>query len=85
MNKILKEYIISRYLVGEPPEFLTGETPLMEFGILDSLALIDFMHFVEETFTIQIESFELSKDNFGDLRRIEAFINRKQAAQSGNS
>jgi acyl carrier protein len=43
----VKEFILREFLPGESPQELTDSTPLITGGILDSLATIKLVSFLE--------------------------------------
>jgi acyl carrier protein len=76
----IRDFIINRYLPGESPDNLHEDTPLRTSGILDSLATLGLVSFIEQEYGIQVEAHETDVDNFDSLREIAAFIERKRAA-----
>ena len=70
----VKDHILERYLQGEDPSLLTPETPLISGGILDSLATLELVSFLEERFGIELEAHEVDRDRLDTLRAIEALV-----------
>ena len=79
----VRKFILTRYLPGESPENLRDDTPLRTSGILDSLATLGLISFLEEEYTIQIEAHETDIDNFDRIADIAAFVERKRSAHDG--
>ena len=50
----VKNYMLNDFLPGEDPAALTDTTPLMTTGILDSLAVLKVVTFLEDQFGISI-------------------------------
>lgn len=73
----VKQYILDQYLPGENPANLTLTTPLVSGGILDSLATLDLVAFLEGTFGIQLEAHEVDRDRLDTVERIAALVNAK--------
>jgi acyl carrier protein len=76
-NKV-KEFIMSEFLPGEDPDQLSESTPLISGGILDSLATLKVVSFLEESFGIKVEPHETDEDNFGTISDIEKLVESKQ-------
>ena len=76
-NKV-KEFIMSEFLPGEDPDQLSESTPLISGGILDSLATLKVVAFLEENFGIKVEPHETDEDNFGTISDIEKLVQAKQ-------
>ena len=64
---VIKDYILAEFLPGEPPELLTDTTPLVTGGILDSIATMKLVAFLEEQFHIKLEAYEMSVDHLNTL------------------
>lgn len=76
---ILKSHILAEYLQGESPDNLTSDTPLRTSGILDSIATVKLVSFIESTFNIELEAHETGVQNFDRIEDIAALIARKKA------
>jgi acyl carrier protein len=75
----IRHFIITKYLPGESPENLPDDLPLRSSGVLDSLATLALISFIEERYKIEVRAHETDVDNFDRIRDIAAFIERKQA------
>jgi acyl carrier protein len=63
----LKNYILNDFLPGEDPAALTDTTPLMTTGILDSLAVLKVVTFLEDQFGISINPREAVVKNLNTI------------------
>jgi acyl carrier protein len=77
----LKSHILAEYLPGESPENLTSDTPLRTSGILDSIATVKLVAFIEDTFNVTIEAHETGIKDFDRIEDIASLIVRKQAGR----
>jgi len=77
IKAIVKEYILDEFLPGENPEELTDSTPLITGGILDSIATLKLVAFLEERFRIKTEAHEASVDYLNTLSDIAGFVRSK--------
>jgi acyl carrier protein len=66
-------------LRGEDPAALTDTTPLVTTGILDSIAVLKVVTFLENEFGIVIQPHEAVVENLNTLSDIERFVISKQA------
>jgi acyl carrier protein len=78
----IRDFILTKYLPGESAANLKNDTPLRSSGILDSLATIGLISFLEQEYQIEVEAHETDVDNFDRIQDIAAFVERKRA-QSG--
>jgi len=76
----LKTFILNEYLPGEDPAALTDATPLMTTGILDSIAVLKVVAFLEDQFEIKVEPHEAVVENLNTLSDIGQFVASKKAA-----
>jgi len=74
----VKQFILEQFLPGAEPDELTDTTPLISGGILDSLATMKLVTFIEQTFGITVQAHEADEDNLGTLRDIERLIRSKR-------
>ena len=51
----VKTFILNEYLPGEDPAALTDDTPLMTTGILNSIAVLKVVTFLENQFGISFD------------------------------
>lgn len=76
----VKAFVLDRFLPGENPANLTATTPLISGGILDSLATLELVGFIEKTYGIELEAYEVDPDRLDSLERIAALVAAKRGA-----
>jgi acyl carrier protein len=74
----LRNYILAEFLPGEIASNLKDDTPLRTSGILDSVATLKTVTFVEERYGIEVEAHEASIANFDSIDAIAAFVKGKK-------
>lgn len=74
----VKTFILSEYLPGEDPAALSDTTPLMTTGILDSIAVLKLVTFLEEQFGITIEPHEAVVENLNTLSDMAKLVASKK-------
>jgi acyl carrier protein len=67
LTQTIKNFIMEEFLPGEDPEELTETTPLISGGILDSIATLKLVMFMEEKYSVNFEPHEVDKENLDDL------------------
>ena len=77
IKQTIKEYVLKEFLPGENPAALTDTTPLITGGILDSLATIKLVVFLEEQFQIQIQAHETMVDYLDTVDQIAQLVSSK--------
>ena len=80
LNATLKDYILTEFLPGTAPSELTEATPLITGGILDSLATVQLVAFLEEQFGVEIRPHEVSVDHLNTITDIANLVRSKRAS-----
>jgi acyl carrier protein len=70
--------VLDEFLPGEDPTSLTATTPLMSTGILDSLATLKLITFLEQEFDIQVKAHEADEEHLNTLQTITALVDSKR-------
>jgi acyl carrier protein len=76
----IRSFILSEYLPGESPANLKDDTPLRTSGVLDSVATLALVSFLEEQYHIEIEAHETGIESFDRLADIASMVQRKLGA-----
>lgn len=76
----VKEFIVSNLLDGKVPDEFTETTSLVSGGILDSIASLSVVGFLEEEYGISVEAHEVNVDNFDTLSAIADLVRSKRTA-----
>ncbi len=63
IRSAVREYILTEFLPGEDPGALTDDTTLISGGILDSIASVKLVSFLEERYGVRFEAHEVSVDH----------------------
>ncbi len=82
IQSTVKSYILEQFLPDAKGDELDASTPLIAGGILDSLATVRLVMFLEEHFGIEVQAHEVSADNLETLDRIANLVRKKQAGGS---
>lgn len=77
VERTVKSYIMSEFLPGEDPAQLTATTPLVSTGILDSLATLKLVAFLEQQFSIAVGAHEADSENLETIERIANLVRSK--------
>jgi acyl carrier protein len=77
----VKDYILREFLPGESPDSLDDSTALITEGVLDSIATVKLVAFLEREFGVQLEPHELSADYLNYLPDIVGLVEAKRAAR----
>ena len=73
----VKSYILKEFLPGEDANELTDNTPLVTGGILDSLATLKLVPFLEELYGIAVQAHEADVEHLDTVQDIAALVRSK--------
>jgi acyl carrier protein len=68
----LRTYVVERHLEGRAE--LEPDTPLLEWGILDSFSVAELLSFIEEHFGVSVPLCSVSPQHFSTLRALAGLL-----------
>jgi acyl carrier protein len=74
----VKQFILAEFLPGEDPAELTPSTELVSSGVLDSLAVLKLVTFLEETFAIEVAAHEADAEHLDTIADIAKLVAEKR-------
>ena len=77
-----KDFVLREFLQGEDPDELQDDTPLMTGGILDSIATLKLVAFLEEQFNIRLAAHEADVDHLNTLNDIADLVRAKRGTKT---
>jgi acyl carrier protein len=80
IETVVRDYILREFLPGEDPGELTGETPLITGGILDSISTLKLVVFLEDHFGVTVEAHEAGVEHLDSVGQIARLIEEKKTA-----
>ena len=73
----IERFIVDELMMGGRQTKLDPDQSLISSGILDSLALLRLIEFVEDQFGVVINDGEVIPDNFETINVIKSFLAQK--------
>lgn len=73
----IRQYILNEFLPGEDPGELREDTELVSGGIIDSLATLKLVSFLEREFRVTIEPHEANQDFLNTVADIASLVQSK--------
>jgi acyl carrier protein len=73
----IRRFLTDRAWLRDEDRVLESDS-LLEKGVIDSMAMVELISFIEETYNIRIQDEELMPENFDSLAAIAAFIVSKR-------
>jgi acyl carrier protein len=73
----IRHYLLKEHLPGEHEENLTDSTPLLTGGILDSIATIKLVIFIEKQYDMQLKPEEMDASHLNTIAGIAKLVSSK--------
>ena len=80
IKEIVRAYLQRECFRGDAADALSDEQPLVTSGLLDSVATLRLVLFLEEKFSIFIDTADIADGQLDTLDSIEALVASKRAA-----
>lgn len=75
----LREFIAKNFLLGKDPGSLKDGDSFLDTGIVDSTGILEFVAFLQETWSVETADEELIPENFDSINNLTAFVLKKAA------
>ena len=77
IRETVRDYVLEEFLPGERREALTDTTPLITGGILDSIATVKLVSFLEERYGVRFQAHEMSADHLDTVADVATTVAEK--------
>jgi acyl carrier protein len=77
ITQTIRRFLTERAWLSDDAEVSESDS-LLEKGVIDSVAMVELVSFIEQTFEIRIHDEELMPENFDCLAAIGAFVTSKR-------
>lgn len=78
-ESLLRNFILENYLFTNDQSKLNNSDSFLDSGILDSMGIMELVFFLDENFSIKVESEEMMPDNLDSIDNLLEFIKAKLA------
>lgn len=78
IKQALRHFILQEFLPGEDPGELTDATPLITGGVLDSIATLKLVLFLEERYGVKFEAHEVDPEHMDTIADITTLVSSKK-------
>ena len=72
----IRDFVWAKFPLARKRAIKEGE-PLLDGGIVDSMGILEVVHFIEQEFSIQVSDEELVPENFQSIDRLVSFVQSK--------
>jgi len=79
----IKDYIARNLLFSDNGFPYADDASFLDEGIVDSVGVMELVTFVEESFGLKVNDFEITPDNFDSVSRLAKYIRSKSKPSDG--
>jgi acyl carrier protein len=79
IKTVITDFVLKEFLPGEDPSELTDTTPLITGGVLDSIATLKLVMFIEERYGISLQAHEVDPEHLDTIAQIAELIRSKKS------
>ena len=77
IRETVRSFLLEEFLPGEDPAELGDSTPLITGGILDSIATVKLVAFLEKEYGVEFQAHEMSADHLDTIASIADLVQAK--------
>ncbi len=70
----IRKYIVNEIMFKKDESVLGFEESLLERGVLDSMAMVELIAFLEREFSVKVARTDMVPENFDSIQAIAQFI-----------
>ena len=74
----VREYIVRNLMLKHSGTELSPDQPLLESGIMTSFGIVELVTYIEQTFGITIDDYDVVPENFQTVRAITQLVQTKR-------
>lgn len=78
IESAIESFIVKEIMLGDNSTKIDPDESLINSGVLDSLALLRLIAFIEEQFNVTVEDSEVIPENLETINDITAFVVEKR-------
>lgn len=75
----IRHFLLDNYLFGYSENEFDNDSSFLDYGVLDSLGILELIKFIEANFNLKIDDAEILPENIDSINNIASFIMRKNA------
>ena len=74
----VRDYIVRNLMLKHSGSELSSEQPLLESGIMTSFGIVELVTYLEQTFGVTIDDYDVVPENFQTVRAITEMVKTKR-------
>jgi acyl carrier protein len=82
LQQLLREHIFNQYIKDKATEGFNDDYNLIDEGILDSLAIMNLIAWLEKQYAIEFDEGDIVLENFNSVNALVNFVQTKRDASA---
>lgn len=78
IEAVIEDFLVNEIMLADNSTKIAPDESLIDLGVLDSLALLRLVMFIEEQFNLVVNDAEVIPENLETLNDIVSFVNKKR-------
>lgn len=78
ITQSIRKFIFDNYLFGYDENELSNDMSFLDYGVMDSLGVVELLAYIEKEFDITVSNDEVLPDNLDSVNCVSRFILRKK-------
>lgn len=74
IRELVRTFVVDNFVLDPDDQTFTDETDLRESGILDSLAVLRFITFIQDQFAVKLDAVDLELEGLFSIANVEALV-----------
>lgn len=79
IEQTLHDYIVQERFIGRAPEDFDNDFDLIDSGVVDSLAMLNLITYLEEHYQIEFGGNDIVPEHFASVNALSEFVRGKLA------
>lgn len=77
ISQIIRSFLFENYLFGYDQNEFSNDFSFLEFGVLDSMGILELLVFIETEFNIKVSDMEIIPENMDSVNCVSQLVYRK--------
>lgn len=73
----VREFLVQNFLLGKGSAGIKDGDSFLDSGVVDSTGVLEFVNFLQDTWSIETKDEELLPENFDSIDNLTAFVAKK--------
>jgi acyl carrier protein len=77
ISQSIRKFLFENYLFGYEEDEFSNDSSFLDFGVLDSMGILELITFIESEFAIEVSDAEILPENLDSVNRVSRLVYKK--------